>query len=217
MIVLGNDMRAVLSAADIPNERIVCLPNWADTTRIYPIRTGNAFRQRHGLDGKFVVMYSGNLGLSQNLDELLVAADLLRERDEIQFVLVGDGASRARLEQTARDKQLNNVRFLPYQPQAELAHSLSAADLHLVPLDARVTGCIVPSKLYGILAAGVPSLVVADDRCEASRVIRESGAGWVVSPGDPEFIARTIARCAENPRELEDASRRRAPARRAGL
>ena len=127
------------------------------------------FAEDSELDGQFVVMYSGNLGLCQNLDEHPGSRALLRERADIQFVMVGDGASRARLEKIARERQLHNVRFRPYQPQSELAHSLSAADLHLVPLDARVTGCLVPSKLYGILAAGVPSLVVADDRCEASR------------------------------------------------
>ncbi len=98
--------------------------------------------------------------------------------------------------------------FRPYQPQSQLAQSLSAADLHLVPLDARVTGCLVPSKLYGILAAGVPSLVVADDRCEASRVIRETATGKVVAPDDPEQLAKTITWCAANRNELKQMGHR---------
>lgn len=208
VIVLGSDMRDHLASAGIPEDRIVSLPNWADTKRIYPVREGNEFRRREGLDDKFVVMYSGNIGLCQNLDEVLEAADHLRERHDIQFVMVGDGASRGRLENLARQRQLTNVRFLPYQPLSQLADSLSAAHLHLVPLDPRVTGCLVPSKLYGILSAGVPSLVVADERCEASRVVRESGVGRVVPPGDPLQLAQVVAWCADHRNELEQMGNR---------
>ena len=208
VIVLGEDMRAILTEGGIPDDRITTVPNWADTQRIYPVRQANAFRQSEGLDGQFVVMYSGNMGLCQNLDNILEAATLLRDRSEIQFVLVGDGASRARLERRAHERNLTNVRFRPYQPQSQLAYSLSAADLHLVPLDARVTGCLVPSKLYGILAAGVPSLVVADDRCEASRVIRETETGKIVTPDDPEQLAKSILWCAANRSELKQMGHR---------
>jgi nucleoside-diphosphate-sugar epimerase/glycosyltransferase involved in cell wall biosynthesis len=208
VIVLGEDMRAVLTDGGIPDDRITSLPNWVDTTRIYPIRLRNLFRLRERLDDKFVVMYSGNMGLCQNLDEILETAELLSDRPNIEFVMIGGGASRARLEETARDKQLSNVRFLPYQPLAELAHSLSAADLHLVPLDPRVTGCLVPSKLYGILAAGVPALVIADERCEASRVVRESDAGRVIAPGHPEQVAATIRWCADHEGERKAMGRR---------
>jgi glycosyltransferase involved in cell wall biosynthesis len=204
VIVLGEDMRCVLTDAGITPDRITVLPNWADTTRIYPVREGNAFRRREMLGARFVVMYSGNMGLCQGLEAILAAACRLRDRQDILFLLVGDGASRQRLEQLACEQGLDNVRFLPYQPQFELAHSLSAADLHLVPLDARVTGCLVPSKLYGILAAGVPSLVVADERCEASRVVSRSNTGKVVSPGNPERLAETIAWCADHRQQLTE-------------
>ena len=202
VVVLGDDMRARLAAARVPDAKITVIPNWADTARIVPVRTGNAFRSRESLDGRFVVMYSGNMGLCQNLDEVLSAAERLRDRADILFLFVGDGASRPRLEQFARERGLSNVRFLPYQPQSELAHSLSAADLHLVPLDARVTGCLVPSKLYGILAAGVASLVIAENECQASRVVADSGAGRVIAPRDPARLAAAIAWCADHPAEL---------------
>ena len=124
VIVLGEDMRALLTDSGIPDERITSLPNWVDTTRIAPVPVRNRFREREQLDGKFVVMYSGNMGLCQNLDEILETAQLLRDRPQIELVLIGGGASRARLEETARAKQLPNVRFRDYQPLAELAHSL---------------------------------------------------------------------------------------------
>ncbi len=210
VIVLGEDMRAILTAGGIPDERIISLPNWVDTTRIYPIPLRNSFRLRERLEDKFIVMYSGNMGLCQNLDEILETAEPVKQAAE--YRIRDDwwlyGASRARLEATARDKKLSNVRFLPYQPLAELAHSLSAADLHLVPLDPRVTGCLVPSKLYGILAAGVPALVIADERSEASRVVRESDTGRVIAPGNPEQLAETIRWCAAHEGERKAMGRR---------
>ncbi len=204
IIVLGDDMASILIDGGISPERITVLPNWADTSKIYPIREANAFRIRERLGGAFVVMYSGNMGLCQSLDDILQAAARLRDRHDVLFLLVGDGASRPRLERFARDSQLENVRFLPYQPHSELALSLSAADLHLVPLDARVTGCVVPSKLYGILAAGVPAMVVAENHCEASRVVEKSNVGKVVSPGNPEFLAEMIRWCADHRQELAE-------------
>jgi glycosyltransferase involved in cell wall biosynthesis len=202
VVVLGEDMRELLTRSEIPEERITVLPNWSDTTRVYPVRENNAFRQRQNLGGQFVVMYSGNMGLCQSLDDVLDAAARLRARSEILFLMVGDGASRPRLEYFVRRHELTNVRFLPYQPQSDLASSLSAADLHLVPLDARVTGCLVPSKLYGILAAGVPALVIADRRCETSRVVERTGTGRVVAPGDSELLAEAIDWCASHRDEL---------------
>jgi glycosyltransferase involved in cell wall biosynthesis len=147
-------------------------------------------------------MYSGNMGLCQSLDDVLEAAARIRDRRDILFLLVGAGASRPGLERVVRERRLANVRFLPYQPHAELAQSLSAADLHLVPLDPRVTGCVVPCKLYGILAAGAPALVIADERCEASRVVERSNTGRVVPPGNPERLVETIAWCADHRGEL---------------
>ncbi|MBI3865247.1 MAG: glycosyltransferase family 4 protein [Planctomycetia bacterium] len=208
VVVLGDDMRAALSASRIAPERVTRIANWADTSRIRPVRPDNPFRNREQLADRFVVMYSGNLGLCQNLDEVLKAAELLQGRTDVAFVLIGDGASRVRLQQTALQRGLFNVRFLPYQPVAELASSLSAADLHLVPLDPRVTGLIVPCKLYGILAAGVPALVVADERSETSRVVAEAGVGKVVPPGNASRLAEDIGWCADHRHELEEMGRR---------
>jgi len=208
VIVLGEDMRELLVSSGVPADRITCLPNWADTTRIFPMRNPNPFRERENLGDRFVVMYSGNMGLCQALDQVIDAAERLRHRPDIAFVMVGDGASRARLEQTARDRELTNIRFLPYQPHAELAVSLSAADQQLVPLDARVTGCMVPSKLYGILAAGVPPLVIADARSEAARVVREAEVGQVVPPGDVTALANAIEWSADHRAELAEIGRR---------
>ena len=203
VVVLGEDMGQVLLSAGVARWRIATIPNWADTARIQPCEHAvNAFRRRHGLDGKFVVMYSGNLGLCQGLDDMVGAAARLRPREDIQLLVIGDGVSRRRLEREAAVRQLSNVRFLDYQPRCELSCSLSAADLHLLPLDPRVARCVMPSKLYGILSAGRPMIGVVPPDCELARIIATEDVGFLVRPGDAAALADRIAWCADNPEQL---------------
>ena len=158
MIVLSSDMRQLLVDSGISVEKTCVIPNWADTESICPVDRDNVFLQRHSLDGKFVVMYSGNLGLTQRLEDFVEAAALLQGESDVHFVFIGQGARRADLERQVKDLALANVSFFDYQPVEELAHSLSAADLHLIPLNKDLSRCLMPSKLYGILAAGRPYL-----------------------------------------------------------
>jgi glycosyltransferase involved in cell wall biosynthesis len=200
VIVLGEDMKSLLVNSGVPEGRIACLPNWADTTSIVPLKEENRFRERHGLQGKFVVMHSGNMGLTQCLEHVVAAAAQLRDCPEVAFLFVGDGASRARLEELSHG--LENVRFLPYQPKSELAQSLSAADLHLVSTDPRLTGCLMPSKLYGILASGTPVLVVAAPGSELCRLVAEEGVGLAADPADPADLATAVRWAAAHVGEL---------------
>jgi colanic acid biosynthesis glycosyl transferase WcaI len=153
----------------------------------------------HGLEDKFVVMYSGNMGLSQRLDQVLDSAELLRDRDEIVFAFVGDGADRRNLEHMAAERNLANVRFYDYQPKAELADSLSAADVHLVILRPEIKRLLMPSKLYGVLASGTPALVAADEGCELAAIVREHDLGEVVPPNDAAALAEAIRTAAGAP------------------
>ncbi|MGE0761621.1 MAG: glycosyltransferase family 4 protein [Pirellulaceae bacterium] len=202
VVVLSRDMRRVLLEADVRPDRIEIIPNWTDCSRVEPRKDDNAFRRRHGLHGRFVVMYSGNMGLCQGLDQLLDAARELRDRAEVTWLLIGDGARRRELERRVQREQLKNVRFLDYQPHTQLADSLSAADLHLVPLDARVSSFIMPSKLYGILASGTPLIAVAPADCELAELVVEHGVGFVSRPDRPAELAGLIARLAEAPESL---------------
>lgn len=205
VIVLGRCMSERLTAAPwaIDASKIRIIENWANTDSITPIPIqSNSFRQKHSLDENFVVMHSGNMGLTQRLDVVLDAVASDHWPDRAVLLLVGDGASRNSLQTSAAQffgPATPKIRFLPYQPRHELAHSLSAADVHLISMDAAVTGCLCPSKLYGILAAGRPVIAIADAATELSRVVSEHGVGICVGPGDPEAINRAIHRLADNP------------------
>jgi glycosyltransferase involved in cell wall biosynthesis len=202
VIVLGEDMKSLLVSSGVPGERIACLPNWADTSQILPVKAHNAFREREGLAGRFVVMHSGNMGLTQRLEHILEAAARLRHRGDILFLFVGDGAAKSGLQQLAESRGLANVRFLPYQPKSELASSLSAADLHLVSTDPRINGCLLPSKLYGILAVGTPVLVVAAPGSELCRLVEQHAVGLTAHPNDAAELAAKIEWSADHRPEL---------------
>jgi glycosyltransferase involved in cell wall biosynthesis len=201
-------MRDMLLAMGVASERISIIPNWVDTNLVYPVKEKNAFRERHQLGSDFVVMYSGNLGMSQRLEHFLDAANLLKEEREIRFLLVGDGATKPELIAHADSLDLKNVTFLDYQPKSELAISLSAADLHFVVLDPTIAGCLMPSKIYGILAAGTPMLASTIDQCELARLVREGDVGYVVAFGDPEAIAERIHWSATHRDELAEMGER---------
>ena len=201
-VVVGRDMKDRLVARNVPADRVRVAPNWVDADAVRPRAGANAFRARHGLDHEFVVMYSGNLGLSQGLEKVIDAADLLRDERQVRFLLVGDGASRDRLERLAARRSLDNVMFVPYQPRETLGDSLSAADLHVIPLHRGVAGCIVPSKVYGIMAAGRPFVAATEESSEVARVARECSCGLVIPPEDPAALAETIQWCRANPDRL---------------
>ena len=167
IIALGDTMkRRLIETKGAHPDKIRVIHNWADAGAIQPGTKDNAFAREHGIADKFVVMHSGNVGLSQDLGTLLEAADLLREDADVLFAIIGSGASRAGLEAEATRRRLPNVVFLDYQPKGVLSESLGAADIHVVGLKAGLEGFIVPSKLYGIMAAGQP--FIAATRAEGS-------------------------------------------------
>jgi glycosyltransferase involved in cell wall biosynthesis len=179
--------------------RVHVIHNWADCDAIVPGPKDNPFSREHGLADRFVLMHSGNVGLSQNLDVLIEAADRLRSRERLTIAIVGDGSKRASLEAMVASRGLTNVRFLPYQPKALLHDSFATADAFLVALKSGIEGFIVPSKVYGILAAGRPYVAATDPSSEAAQIARESGCGLVAAPGDPAALAEAIATLYDDP------------------
>lgn len=215
VIVLGETMKARLitkKGADPGKVRVI--HNWADCSAITPGDKQNPWSRATKLADRFVVMHSGNMGLSQNLDALLEAADRLHSYTDIVMAMVGDGAKRKALEACARRQGLTNVRFLPYQPKARLTESFATADVFIISLKEGLAGCIVPSKLYGILAAGRPYVAAVEEACEVAAITRKYECGMLARPGDPDDLTEKILTLYHD-RDL--ASRLGAHARRAAL
>jgi colanic acid biosynthesis glycosyl transferase WcaI len=203
IIVLGECMRERI-AAKVGCEsagKIDVIHNWADGEKIRPLAEGerNHFAEEHGLAGRFVVQFSGNFGRVNDFDTPLEAARLLKECEDIVFLFVGDGAKAGEIKEYVRRHELENVRLLPYQPRETLLHSLAAGDAHLVTLTEGLAGLSVPSKTYGILAAGRPVLFVGDPRSDVARLVEEHGCGEVVRTGDAARLASVISSWAADP------------------
>ena len=212
VIALGDRMkRRLVEEKGAPADRVHVIHNWADCDAITPGPKDNAFARAHGLHDKFVLMHSGNVGLSQNLDLLIEAADRLLSRERLVIAIVGDGARRTPLEAMAAQRGLTNIRFFPYQPKELLHESFATADAFLVSLKPGLEGYIVPSKLYGILAAGRPFVAAVDPSCEVATIATEHACGIVAPPGDPAALVSAIAALHDDPsaaRQMGENARR---------
>ncbi|HEX6000931.1 MAG TPA: glycosyltransferase family 4 protein [Hyphomicrobiaceae bacterium] len=208
-VVLGQRMAEHVARLGVSAARIRILPNWADGTSIAPIPpAGNALRREWGLGDAFVVGYSGNLGRAHEIGTMLAAMTQLEQeetgtaapdRRPVRWLFVGSGALLDELKAEAARRGLTSVRFAPYQPKERLAESLSAADVHLVSLRPELEGLVVPSKIYGIAAAGRPTVFIGDEDGEIARLIAHFKCGLTVAAGDGEGLARTLRDLADNP------------------
>jgi len=206
--------RRLIETKNADPSRIRVIHNWADAAAIRPGAKDNAFAREHGLVDKFVVMHSGNVGLSQDVDGLLDVAARLQDLPDLVIAIVGEGSRKRFLQEEAERRQLKNVRFFPYTPKARLTESFATADLFIVSLKRGLAGYIVPSKLYGILAAGRPFIAAVEADCEVSQIAREHDCGVVVDPGDRDAMAAAIRRLYDTP---ECRTRLAGNARAAGL
>ncbi|WP_371927320.1 glycosyltransferase family 4 protein [Methylomonas subterranea] len=194
-IAIGELMAERLRREGIPNHKITVIHNWADGEQLNPVpHEQNQLRTEWGLQGKFVVGYSGNLGRSHDFSTILQAAEALRQRDDIVFLLIGGGAQLPRVQQECREKGLSNVMFKPYQPREKLSESLSVADVHLISLKAELESLIVPSKFYGVLAVGRPVIFIGDKQGELAKIIQLEMCGDVVKQGDVAQIIVAITK-----------------------
>jgi glycosyltransferase involved in cell wall biosynthesis len=208
IVAIGDTMRRRLESKGAQPGRIVVIPNWVDTTRIVPQSKANEWAREHDLVGRFVVMHSGNIGHAQNLDALIRATTFLRDLDDLVVTLIGGGARRAALSELAELLEVDAVRFLGYQPREQLSLSLSAADVHVVGLERGLSGFVVPSRLYGILAAGRPVIAAAESESETAQLVERVGCGVVIPPGRPELLAQAIRSAYDGAWDLEEMGRR---------
>lgn len=212
VIVVGRCMERRLLTSGISKDRVRLIPNWADGEHLAPVAAGeNWFRTEHKLDGRIVVMYSGNLGVVHEAQSFLPMIRHLRAVPEVCLLFVGEGQGKARLEEWICQEGLENVRFMSYQAKEHLRYSLSAGDIHLVTLRADMEGLSVPSKIYGILAVGRPVIFIGPEGSEVTQLLREAGCGEVFAPDEGDRAAETVvalARDRERREQMGAAGRR---------
>ena len=204
VIVLGDDMRERILAKGASPDRVVIVRDGSSPSGPLPESSDPAVQEvRSGFP--FVVLHAGNLGFYGAWSTLLKAAEILRN-ENTGMVFVGDGANRAAMQSSVNGSP--NVRFLPFRPANEIPHVMAAGDLHVITVKRGLEGVVVPSKLYSILAAGRPVLVVAPLECDAARIVRESGCGITADPDDPVAVASAIRELRNDPARLADMGRR---------
>ncbi len=205
-VVLGEIMAERLRDEGIPSDQITIIANWADGDTIQPIdKRDNPLLHEWRLEGKFVLGYSGNMGHVHEFKTMVDAAERLKAVDEIAFVFIGDGIARQWLVSEVARRGLTNVQFHPYQSAERLRWSLSVPDVHFVSLRPTLEGLIVPSKFYGIAAAGRPIIHIGDPEGEIARILQRQHCGWSFCVGEVDALAECILRLSHRGHETLDA------------
>lgn len=183
-------------------EKVTVLPPWPHGEHTQSLAHGqNSFRSKHNLDGKFVVMYSGNHGFSTPLDTIVQAALRLQHRTDIVFMFIGEGVGKEMVERTLAQHQPANIISLPYQPLEEIRFSLSAADVHLVSVGNDVVGVVHPCKVYGAMALARPILLLGPTPCHVSDVVADNHVGWQLNHGEIDRAVELIQQMADTPQD----------------
>jgi glycosyltransferase involved in cell wall biosynthesis len=192
-VVVGELMAEKVASRGVAKDRIRVITNWSEDETIVPVSADlNPLRQQWHLGGKFVVGYSGNLGRAHEFNTILAAAARLCNRNDIVFVCVGGGHLLGQLAQLVQRRGLTNFRFLAYQERAILRDSLSVPDVHWLSLRPELEGLIVPSKVYGIAAAGRPIIAMCAENGEIARMIGQYQCGIVIRPGDSDALVASL-------------------------
>ncbi|MEM9244645.1 MAG: WcaI family glycosyltransferase [Cyanobacteria bacterium P01_F01_bin.153] len=191
-----------LIGKNVPEKKISLIPNWVNTNFIYPMAKHNSFREEHGLQNNFVVMYSGNIALTQGLETVVNASALLKEhpdvdniqrQNSIKFVIVGEEKALKKLEDYCRDRQvLDYVLLLPFQPRERLPEMLAAADVGLIVQKSNVVAFNMPSKTQVLLASGRAIIASVPRSGTAARAVRSSEGGLVVEPESPQALLDAV-------------------------
>jgi colanic acid biosynthesis glycosyl transferase WcaI len=208
VVVIGETMKVRVEAKGVSPERVRVIPNWGDAASVVPMPHDNEWARRHKLAKRFVVMHSGNIGHAQNLDALVRATTFLRDLDDLAVVIIGSGARRSELVGLSRALEADKVEIFPYQERGILSQSLSTADVHVVGLARGLAGYVVPSRVYGILAAGRPVIAATDPESETAQLVAAVGCGVIVPPGDPFALAVAIRAAHDGEYDLAEMGRR---------
>ena len=200
-IVLDRFMRDRVLASGIDPERVTIVPPWShDDAVCYSLEGREAFRLKHGMADRFVVMYSGNHSPCHPLDTLLEAARALRAREDVTFCFIGGGSEHAKVQDFALSHELRNIKCLPYQPLQELSSSLSAADLHVVVMGDAFVGIVHPCKIYNIVSIGKPTLYIGPQPSHVTDLVSEKPGPQIslTRHGDVDSVVSSILQASED-------------------
>lgn len=207
ILVIAEAFRKNLLGKGVPADKMTCIPIWADPEIVKPQDERSHFRVQHGLDGKFVVMYAGNLGLTSCLEDVVLGAEHLNGESGIHFILVGEGVRKAELEKMISERRLQNIQIMPFVPREDFNDMMAAADVNLVTLNEQSKNSSLPSKVINIMASGRPVLAVAPGGSELAMVVKGAECGVVVSPGKPDLLASTVMEMKDHPDQLREMGR----------
>jgi colanic acid biosynthesis glycosyl transferase WcaI len=175
-----------LTERGIAPDRLKLIPLWGDTEKVYPVAAATEFRQANEItEHQFLIMHTGNMGKKQDLMNVVRAAELSKDREDVVWLLVGQGEERGALEDAIRQRHLRNIRLLPLQPEDSLAEMYSAADILLLNQKAAVVESVIPSKLLTYMAAGRPVLAAVSNKSETARYIERAKCGRIIHSEDP--------------------------------
>lgn len=198
IVAVTHSFKHELIRRGIDGSKIEVVTNGVDLSRYSPVERSAPFAKEIGVEGKFVVGYVGTHGMAHALDNVLEAADRLRDRDDVHFLLVGDGAARASLLERAQELGLENVTLHPPLPKDRMREVWGLCDVALVHLrDTPLFETVIPSKMFEAMGMGVPILIACPEG-EATGIVRDTGAGEVVAPEDPEALAASVAGLADD-------------------
>jgi colanic acid biosynthesis glycosyl transferase WcaI len=207
ILVISEGFVPNLTGKSVAESKISFLPLWVDSELISPGNRNGPFRKTHNIgEAQTVVLYTGNMGAKQNLENVLEAADRLRTYQDVLFLFVGDGSEKKRLQEYAHSKALSNVRFLPLlppQPRELLPEMLAAADVLVLNQSANIVDMVIPSKLFTYMAAGRPIVAAVNQSSQAAACIRKAGSGIAVGAENPAALAEAILQLKED-RELAE-------------
>lgn len=204
VIVVGRDMQETLRNRfnNINVPRNVFINNWIDEKEIYPLPENHekvlAFKKKYDLENKTVIMYSGNIGLYYDLENLIKVIERFKDRNDVVFAFIGDGTKKKDIEAYASGNSMTNVKFIPYQDKSELVYSLNAGDVHWVVNAKGIKGISVPSKLYGVMAAGKTVFGVLEEKSEARLIIEDCNCGICIEPSNYDLIYQELKDVIEN-------------------
>ncbi len=201
--LISEGFRGNLLDKGIPTGKLSVIPVWADPELIRPEAKENGFRRQYGLEGTFLIMYAGTLGLTSALEDVVQAACHLKNDPGVRFMMIGEGVKKEALASMARQQGLENLTFLPFQPREALSGVMGAADVSLVTLNRASSPFSLPNKVFNIMASGRPILAIVPPDSEVAQLVQTGECGVIVPPGEPRTLARTILDLREDPGRLE--------------